>query len=108
MAPNGKKITAVRADSAAYQAEIFNWCEATGKVFAIGADQDAVVKVASGRWVPPSSKDESFSSRDFPHRGFGLHKTQLYLEMIALESFARFSLYGCVLARTHMLGIQGE
>jgi len=44
--PNGKKIGAVRADSAAYQASIFNWCEETGKVFAIGADQDAAVKAA--------------------------------------------------------------
>jgi len=42
----GKKIAAVRADSAAYQAAIFNWCEETGKVFAIGADQDAAVKAA--------------------------------------------------------------
>ena len=44
--PKGKRIVAVRADSAAYQAAIFNWCEATGKVFAIGADQDAAVKAA--------------------------------------------------------------
>ncbi len=44
--PKGKKITAVRADSAAYQAAIFNWCEATGKGFAIGADLDAAVKAA--------------------------------------------------------------
>jgi len=44
--PKGKKITAVRADSAAHQAEIFNYCEKTGKVFAIGADQDAAVKAA--------------------------------------------------------------
>ena len=42
--PRGKKITAVRADSAAYQATIFNYCEETGKVFAIGAGQDASVK----------------------------------------------------------------
>ena len=42
--PKGKKITMVRADSAAYQAAIFNDCEASGKVFAIGADQDAAVK----------------------------------------------------------------
>jgi len=44
--PKGKKIAAVRADSAAYQAAIFNWCEETGKVFAIGADQDIAVKAA--------------------------------------------------------------
>ena len=42
--PKGKRIEAVRADSAAYQAAIFNWCEETGKMFAIGADQDAAVK----------------------------------------------------------------
>ncbi|MBU6298189.1 MAG: IS1380 family transposase [Alphaproteobacteria bacterium] len=44
--PEGKRIEAIRADSAAYQAAIFNWCDATGKVFAIGADQDAAVKAA--------------------------------------------------------------
>jgi hypothetical protein len=44
--PKGKKITAVHADSAAYQAAIFNYCEETGKVFAIGADQDVAVKTA--------------------------------------------------------------
>jgi Transposase DDE domain group 1 len=44
--PKGKKITAVRADSAAYQAAIFNYCEETGKVFAVGADLDAAVKAA--------------------------------------------------------------
>ena len=42
--PKGKKIAAVRADSAAYQAAIFNCCEETGRLFAIGADQDAAVK----------------------------------------------------------------
>jgi hypothetical protein len=54
--PRHKRIGAVRADSAAYQADIFNWCEATGKVFAIGADQDASVKAAirsipDGDWI---------------------------------------------------------
>jgi len=53
--PKEKKIAAVRADSAAYQAAIFNWCETTGKVFAIGCDQDAAVKaaiaaIAEGDW----------------------------------------------------------
>ena len=42
--PKGKKITMVRADSAAYQAAIFNDCEASSKVFAIGADQAAAVR----------------------------------------------------------------
>jgi hypothetical protein len=42
--PAGKRIGALRADSAAYQAAIINWCEASGKRFAIGADLDAAVK----------------------------------------------------------------
>jgi len=55
--PKGKRIKAVRADSAAYQASIFNWCEETGKDFAIGADQDAAVKAAiraipENDWTP--------------------------------------------------------
>lgn len=53
--PKEKKIAAVRADSAAYQAAVFNWCETAGKVFAIGSDQDAAVKaaiaaIAEGDW----------------------------------------------------------
>ncbi len=51
--PKGRQIKAVRADSAAYQAAIFNWCEDTGKVFAIGADQDTAVKAAI-RAIPES------------------------------------------------------
>jgi hypothetical protein len=54
--PKGKRIAWVRADSAAYQASIFNWCEATGKTFAVGADQDSAVKasirdIPGGAWV---------------------------------------------------------
>ena len=30
--PEGRRIEAIRADSASYQAAIFNWCEETGKV----------------------------------------------------------------------------
>jgi hypothetical protein len=53
--PKGKKIRAVRADSAAYQADVFNYCEETHKVFAIGADQDVAVKtviaaIPEGEW----------------------------------------------------------
>jgi len=53
--PKGKRIAAVRADSAAYQADVFNYCEESHKVFAIGADQDAAVKaviaaIPEGDW----------------------------------------------------------
>jgi len=45
--PAGRRITNLRSDSAAYQADIINWCEADDKapvLFAIGADLDAAVK----------------------------------------------------------------
>jgi len=44
--PAGKRIGALRADAASYQAGIFNWCEAHKVVFAIGARQAPAVKAA--------------------------------------------------------------
>jgi len=44
--PKGKRIARVRADSAAYQAELFNWCEAHKVTFAIGGVQDTAVQTA--------------------------------------------------------------
>ena len=44
--PKGKRITALRSDSAAYQAEIINYCEGNGIWFAIGADLDKAVLAA--------------------------------------------------------------
>ena len=39
--PKSHRLAAIRADSASYQAEIFNYCTATGKTFAIGGRLDA-------------------------------------------------------------------
>ena len=39
--PKGHRIAHVRLDSAGYQADIFNYCEETGKTFAIGGRLDA-------------------------------------------------------------------
>jgi len=44
--PKGKRISALRSDSAAYQAEIINYCEDRGLRFAIGADLDTAVLTA--------------------------------------------------------------
>jgi hypothetical protein len=41
--PKGKRIKALRSDSAAYQAEIINHCEGNDMKFAIGADLDEAV-----------------------------------------------------------------
>jgi hypothetical protein len=46
--PLGKRVKALRADSAAYQANVINYCEQNGIEFAIGADLDpAVVRAIS-------------------------------------------------------------
>jgi hypothetical protein len=55
--PTGKKITALRSDSAAYQAEIINYCEVNGIQFAIGADLDpavltAIAAIPENDWKP--------------------------------------------------------
>jgi hypothetical protein len=55
--PKGKTITALRSDSAAYQAEIINYCEQEGIHFAIGADLDeavvgAIEAIPKGNWKP--------------------------------------------------------
>ncbi len=55
--PKGKSITALRSDSAAYQAEIINSCEQKGIQFAIGADLDeavmgAITAIPEKAWKP--------------------------------------------------------
>jgi hypothetical protein len=42
--PKGKRIKAFRADSAAYQADVLNYCQGNGIEFAIGGDLDKAVK----------------------------------------------------------------
>lgn len=44
--PRGTRIAQLRADSAAYQAEVFNACEAERRGFAIAAPMDSAVKAA--------------------------------------------------------------
>jgi hypothetical protein len=55
--PTGKRITALRSDSAAYQANIINYCEQKGIQFAIGADLDeavvgAITAIPAKEWKP--------------------------------------------------------
>jgi hypothetical protein len=55
--PKGKKITAFRADSAAYQAKVINHCHDNGIAYAIGGDLDEAVKkvilmIKDDEWRP--------------------------------------------------------
>jgi hypothetical protein len=58
--PKGKRVNALRSDSAAYQAEIINYCEQERIRFAIGADLDkavvgAIQAIAENEWSPYQS-----------------------------------------------------
>jgi len=55
--PKGKKIKAFRADSAAYQADVINYCQDNGIAYAIGGDLDEAVKkvisvMKDDEWCP--------------------------------------------------------
>lgn len=55
--PKGKKIKAFRADSAAYQANVINYCYDNGIAYAIGGDLDEAVKkvistIRDDEWGP--------------------------------------------------------
>jgi len=55
--PPGKRLVAVRADSAWYQAAVFNWCRKWGVRLVVCADQDEAVKevihsLGEGEWRP--------------------------------------------------------
>src|SRR5271169_5727364 len=53
--PAGRRLSNLRSDSAAYKADIINWCDKEGNapvLFAIGADMDAGVKAVIGAISP--------------------------------------------------------
>jgi hypothetical protein len=61
------KTRRLRSDSAFYQADVINWCEAHGIGYTITADQDAAVKevIKTVRdWTPLPGKEEKQSDRE--------------------------------------------
>ena len=81
--PKGKKIAAVRADSAAYQAGVFNYCEETGKVFAIGADLDAAVKAAIA--AIPEAEWKTFRDGEIAETVHCMNKTNKAFRLIVMR-----------------------
>jgi hypothetical protein len=75
--PTGRRIARLRADSAAYQGKIFNWCEENGVSFAIGADLDYAVKALIRRipaadwrpfqdgWIAETEHQMNATKKDF-------------------------------------------
>jgi hypothetical protein len=81
--PKGKRIVAVRADSAAYQAKFFNYCEETHKIFAIGADQDAAVKTAIA--AIPEGEWKTFRDGEITETVHCMNKTDKAFRLIVMR-----------------------
>jgi hypothetical protein len=91
--PEGKRITNLRSDSAAYQADIINWCEEDDNarvLFAIGADMDAGVKAVI-RTISP----EAWSPYQDGHIAETVHsmnRTKKAFRLIAIRRPAQMDL----------------
>ena len=77
------------ADSAAYQAEIFNWCEASGKQFAIGADHDTAVKAAIA--AIPAHAWKAFRDGEIAETVHCMNKTKKAFRLIVMRRAPRRS-----------------
>jgi hypothetical protein len=81
--PKGKRIKALRSDSAAYQADIINYCEQNGIQFAIGADCDEAVLEAI-RAIP--DKDwKSYKNGSIAETIHSMNKTKEAFRLIVIR-----------------------
>lgn len=90
--PKGKKIKAFRADSAAYQAKVINYCQNNGIEYAIGGDLDEAVKE-----VIASMKDEEWSPYQNGFIGETIHcmnKTKEAFRLVVIRRPYQGNLFG--------------
>lgn len=90
--PKGKRIAAVRADSATYQAAVFNWCEQNGVRFAIGADLDAAV-LALIRAIPEEDW-RAFRDGHIAETVHSMNKTAHAFRLIVIRRPVQQELFG--------------
>jgi len=90
----GKRIAFLRSESAAYQAEIINYCEQNRIQFAIGADLDeavleAIRAIRDKDWVPYKNgyTGETIHSMNKTKEAFRLiYKPQAYCDTQSLST----------------------
>ena len=81
--PEGHRVTQVRLDSAGYQADIFNYCEDTGKHFAIGGRLDGpTLKAIAGI---PETAWRSYSDCSVAQTWHCMDKTKRYFRLIVVR-----------------------
>ena len=81
--PQGKKVKYLRADSAAYQASIINFCEGKGIQFAIGADldeavQEAIKKIPQDQW-------RAYKKGYIAHTVHSMNKTEKAFRLVVIR-----------------------
>ena len=90
--PKDHTLTAVRADSASYQADLFNYCEETGKTFAIGGKLDvptlaAIAAIPDSAWTQYAdcAVAETVHSMEHTHKAFRLIVVRYHHQAELLE-----------------------
>ena len=81
--PKGKRVKALRSDSAAYQAEIINHCEGNNVEFAIGADLDEAV-LAAIKDIPKEDW-EPYKNGNIAETVHSMNKTRKAFRLIVLR-----------------------
>ncbi len=81
--PTGKRIAHVRADSAAYQAELFNWCEEHKVTCAMGGVQDTAVQAAIA--AIPEDQWHPYRDGQLAETVHGMAKTKHAVRLIVLR-----------------------
>lgn len=81
--PKRNQITALRADSATYQARIFNWCEKNNIQFAIGGQLDSATKkvianIEDSDWKP-------YGDKQIAETVHSMEKTEKAFRLIAIK-----------------------
>lgn len=81
--PKNKKISSIRADSATYQAEVFNWCDQNQIEFAIGgrldtATMSAINQINDDRW-------EAYGDRQISETVHSMEKTEKAFRLIVIK-----------------------
>jgi len=81
--PKRNQITALRADSATYQASIFNWCEKNSIQFAIGGRLDSATKkvidlISDTAW-------EQYGEKQIAETVHSMEKTQKAFRLIVIK-----------------------
>lgn len=81
--PKKKQITAIRADSATYQANIFNWCENNSIQFAIGGHLDSATKRAID--LIDNTAWEQYGEKQIAETVHSMEKTQKAFRLIVIK-----------------------